>query len=59
MFYASLGSEVLRIARTMTDLINVIKRVNRLLIRMKKQGSKCTRIILLLKKIRYLDRRPV
>ena len=39
IFYALVGSEILRIAGTTTDLINMVARVNLLLIRMKKQGS--------------------
>ena len=50
-FYASISSEILRIARTTSELINMVTRVNLLLIRMKKQGSEYTRIILLLKKV--------
>ena len=37
VFYASVGSEILRIARI--DLINMVTRDDLLLIRMKKQGS--------------------
>ena len=37
VFYALVGSEILRIART--DLINMVTRDDLLLIRMKKQGS--------------------
>lgn len=48
----SVGSETLCISRTTTDLINVVKPVNLLLIRMKKkQGSEYVCIILLVKKI--------
>ena len=48
IFNASIGSDILHIARTATtDLINMVKRVNILLIEMKKQG---THIISLLKK---------
>ena len=38
IFYASVGSEVLHIARTTTDLINIMSTVNVLLIWMKKAG---------------------
>ena len=53
MFRASVGSEIVRIARTTTYLINMVTRVNLLLIQLKKQGGECFRIhiILLLKKI--------
>ena len=51
IFYALIGSEILRITSTTTDLINMVRRVNLLLIQMKKQGSECTRVISLLKKI--------
>ena len=45
IFYASIASEILLIARTTTDLINMLKRVNLLLIQKKKQGSECPHII--------------
>ena len=53
MFRASVGSEIVRIARATTYLINIVTRVNLLLIQLKKQGGECfrIRIILLLKKI--------
>ena len=51
IFYALVGSEILRIAGTTTDLINMVARVNLLLIRMKKQGNECAHITSLLKKI--------
>ena len=51
IFYVSIDSVILRIARTTAHLANMVKRVNLLLIRMKKPNSKCTRIILLMKKI--------
>ena len=35
IYYASIGSEIVCIARTTTDLINMVKRVNLLLLRMK------------------------
>ena len=47
IFYASVGSEILCIARTTTDLINTVTRVNPFLIQMKKQGSECVHSILL------------
>ena len=50
-FDASVGSAILYIAETTTDLITMVTRFNLLLIRMKKQISKFTRIISLLKKI--------
>ena len=50
IFYASAGSDILRFARTTTDLINIATSVNLLLIEVKKQGGKCVRIISLLKK---------
>jgi len=51
IFYASVSSEILRIARTTSDLHNLIPRVNSLLHRMKTQGSECIQIISLLKKL--------
>ena len=51
IFYASIGSEILHIVLATTDLVNMVKRVNLLLIRMKKQVSECTRIISLFKKV--------
>ena len=45
IFYASVGSEILCIARTTTDLINTVTRVNPFLIQMKKQGSECVHSI--------------
>ena len=42
IFYALIGSETLRIARTITNLINMVTRINPFLIRMIKQGSDCT-----------------
>ena len=51
VFYGSIGSEILRIAKTKTHLFNMVARVNLLLTRTKKQGSESTYIILLLKKI--------
>ena len=53
IFYASIESENLRIARTATtkELINVVTRVNSLLIRMKNQGSEHILTISLLKKV--------
>ena len=49
-FSTSIGSEILHIARTATDLIDMVKRVNLLLMQKKKQRSECTHIISLLKK---------
>ena len=43
-------TEILCIASTTTDLINLVTRVKLLLIQMKKKGSKCVCIVLLLKK---------
>lgn len=37
IFYPSTGSEVLRIARTTKDLIDVVKSINLLLLRAKKK----------------------
>ena len=51
MFYAIIGSETVRIVRKTTNLSNMVKPVGLLLIRMKKQGSECIRIVWLLKKI--------
>ena len=51
IYYASVGAEILRIARTSRYLINMVKRVKLLSIWTKKQGSECTRIISLLKKM--------
>ena len=51
IFHASIGSEILRIIKRRTDLINMIAHVNNLLIEIKKPGSECTRIFSLLKKI--------
>ena len=51
MFYAIIGSETVRIARTTRNPSNMVKPVGLLLIRMKKQGSECIRIDWLLKKI--------
>ena len=51
IFYASIGSEILHIAKTATDLINMIKRVNFSSIRLKIQGSECSLITSLLEKI--------
>ena len=50
LFYASIGSDILRIARTIADLINRATRVNLLLIRMEKLCSECIRLISLFKK---------
>ena len=49
-YYASVGSEIVHIARTTTDLINVVTTVKLLLIQMKKKGSECVRTMSLLKK---------
>ena len=54
IFYASIASEILFIARTTTDLINMLKRVNLLLIQKKKQVSECTRIIFIEKDNKYI-----
>ena len=51
IFYALVNSEIKRIARITTDLINMVKRFNLLLIRMRKPSSYCTCIMSLLKKI--------
>lgn len=50
IFYASVGSEILRISRTTADLIRMVTCANLLLIRMKEQSSECVRIFSLLKK---------
>ena len=50
-FYTSISSEIVRMARTTSELINMVTHANILLICMKKQGNECTRIISLLKKI--------
>ena len=50
ILYTSVGSEILRIARTATDLINMVIRVDLLLTRMKKQKSECVRIISFIEK---------
>ena len=50
IFYDSIGFEILLIGRTPTDLINMVKRVNLLLMRMKKKRTECNHIISLLKK---------
>ena len=51
LLYASICSEILHITKTTTDLINMLRQGHRLLIRMKKQGTECTRIISLLNQI--------
>ena len=51
IFIGLVVSKLLCIAKTKTDLINIVARVNLLLIRMKKHGSACVCFILLLKKI--------
>ena len=51
LLYASICSEILHITKTTTDLINMVRQGHRLLIRMKKQGTECTRIISLLNQI--------
>ena len=51
IFYASIASEILLIARTTADLINMLKRVNLLLIQKKKQGSECPCIIFIEKDV--------
>ena len=51
VYDASIGSEILHIARKATDLVNLVTRVNLLLIQRKKQDSECTRINPLLKKM--------
>jgi len=51
IFYASVGSEILRIVRTTTELDDIKIRVETLLIRMKKQGSEKKRIITLMNKL--------
>ena len=51
IFYACIGSEILRIARTTSEKNDMIHCVNQLIIRMKKQGSQHERFISLLKKI--------
>ena len=51
IFIGLVISKLLRIAKTKTDLINIVASVNLLLIRMKKHGSACVCFILLLKKI--------
>ena len=50
-FYALVRSETLHVARSATDLTNMVTRVNLLLIWMKKLGSSFICIISLLKKI--------
>ena len=50
-FHGSIGSEILHIARKTSGLINMVARVNLLLIQMKKQGNKSTCIILFLKNL--------
>lgn len=50
-FYASIGSAILCIVRTITDLSNMVKCINLLFIRMKEQGSECICTILLFKNI--------
>lgn len=49
--YASISSEILRIARTTTDLANMVTWINLFLIRMKKLGSEWVCIIPLFKNI--------
>ena len=51
IFFALISSEIISIARTATGMNNIVIRISLLLIRMKKHGSECVRIILLLKKI--------
>ena len=51
IIYVSVDSEILRITRITTDLINFVTHVNLLLIWMKKRGSECVLTIDLLKKI--------
>ena len=51
LFIDSVKSEMIRIVRTTSDLINMITHANLLLIWMKKQGSECDCIISLLEKI--------
>ena len=51
LLYASICSEILHITQATTDQINMVRQGHRLLIRMKKQGTECTRIISLLNQI--------
>jgi len=51
IFYASVGSEILRIARTTSNLHDLVTRVNALLTRMAKQGSKHKQIASLINKL--------
>ena len=51
LLYALIFSEILHITKTTTDLINMVRQGNHLLIRMEKQGTECTRIISLLNQI--------
>ena len=51
IFYASFDSEILHVAKATSNLINMVTRANLLVIRMKKKGSQCICIILLLTKI--------
>ena len=51
IIYVSIGFEILYIVRTAADQINIVTRVNLLLIRMKKQDNEYTCIIPLLNKI--------
>ena len=46
-----LNSKIIRIASTTTGLVNIVKRVNLLLIWLKKQGSECVLITDILEKI--------
>ena len=55
IFYAPIASEILLIARTRTDLINMLKRVNLFFIQKKKQGSECPRIIFIEKDVYTLQ----
>ena len=48
IFYAAVDSQIFSIARTTTDLINMVMHVNLLLILMKKQDSKGVSVISLL-----------
>ena len=51
IFYASLGSEILRLGRTTNDITSLKYNVNNLLSRMKKQGAKETNTVKTIKKV--------
>ena len=51
IFYASIGSEILRIVRTTTELNDLKNRVDELLTRMKKQGTEQGRLVSIIKKL--------